>query len=325
MNRRPPPPRHARAPARKGSSPRADAPDAPRDVPGVKNPYVRFRPLQRPPLEPFVTTLWDYPSQHYGKGEQGSSRYRGATPSWVIWQVVQRFTLEGARVVDPFCGSGTTLDVCRDLQRSARGFDVAPARADIEPADARSLPLDAASVDLVFMDPPYADNLRYSDDPRCIGRTRAEDGSYFSTMDAVFAEVRRVLRPGGHLAVYVQDILHPAEGAQGRPFFPLGIALAQRAQSRFRMVDHIAVMRRNHDLERGNHRQAALEQGFYLRGFNHLLLFQAPVAGSEAARPAKPHEARPSRGDARASGGPRHRPEGARGSGRGSRPRGGRS
>ncbi|MFZ9888771.1 MAG: hypothetical protein ACO3JL_14825, partial [Myxococcota bacterium] len=54
----------------------------------VKNPYVRFQPLKKPPLTPMVTTLWDYPSQHYGTREQGSQQYRGATPSWVIWQVM---------------------------------------------------------------------------------------------------------------------------------------------------------------------------------------------------------------------------------------------
>jgi len=38
-------------------------------------------------------------------------------------------------------GSGTTLDVAKDTGRKARGFDLAPFRADIEPADARKLPL----------------------------------------------------------------------------------------------------------------------------------------------------------------------------------------
>ena len=64
---------------------------------------------------------------------------------------------EGELVVDPFCGGGTTLDVCKDLGRQGRGFDVAPTRPDIENADARSLPMKNESVDLVFMDPPYAD------------------------------------------------------------------------------------------------------------------------------------------------------------------------
>src|SRR5690606_19539459 len=126
----------------------------PRDTPGIRNPYVRFRPLNKPPLVTPTTTLWDYPSQHYGKGTQGDPSYRGATPSWVIRHVVEMWTAPGALVVDPFCGSGTTIDVCKDIGRAARGFDVAPSRPDIDDADARALPLADASVDLVFFDPP---------------------------------------------------------------------------------------------------------------------------------------------------------------------------
>ncbi|HOU89556.1 MAG TPA: DNA methyltransferase, partial [Polyangiaceae bacterium] len=80
---------------------------------------------------PQVTTLWDYPSQHYGEDEQGSQDYRGATPSYVIWNVVSRFTQPGDLVIDPFVGSGTTLDVCRDLDRRALGFDLVQTRPDV--------------------------------------------------------------------------------------------------------------------------------------------------------------------------------------------------
>ncbi|HEX4515246.1 MAG TPA: hypothetical protein VH054_16985, partial [Polyangiaceae bacterium] len=59
---------------------------------------------RKPPLSPQVTTLWDYPSQHYGEGEQGSASFRGATPSYVIWNVVTRFSKEGETVLDPFAG-----------------------------------------------------------------------------------------------------------------------------------------------------------------------------------------------------------------------------
>lgn len=77
-------------------------------------------PFKRPPLRLMATTLWEYPSQHYndsiGRAMQGDKEYIGATPSWVIWQVLQRYTREGDVVVDPMCGSGTTIDVCADLE-----------------------------------------------------------------------------------------------------------------------------------------------------------------------------------------------------------------
>lgn len=263
--------------------------------PDIRNPYQRYRPLKKPKLEPMVTTLWDYPSQHYGTREQGSQRYRGATPSWVVWQVIQRFTQPGDVVLDPFCGSGTTLDVCADTERRGVGFDIAPARDDIRQGDARRLPLDDDSVALAFLDPPYADNLTYSDDPACIGRLHADDGSWHDAMDAVLAEMARVVRPGGHMAIYVQDIRKKAR------FYPLGVDLAAMGQAHFRLVDHVSVVRRNKDLEKGNYRKAALEQGFLLRGFNHLLLFERPKL------PRSPSPGQPQKGPKRPK---RHKPQG---------------
>jgi DNA modification methylase len=225
---------------------------------------------------PQVTTLWEYPSQHYGDEEQGSQRYRGATPSYVIWNVVQRFTEAGETVLDPFCGSGTTLDVSRDLGREAKGFDLAPTRPEIVLADARSLPLKQKSVDLVFMDPPYADNLAYSEDPRCIGKLKA-DGRYQKAMRLVLRETARVLRDDRVLAIYVCDVFQ-----KGKGFYPLGFELMEIARTWFTPLDVVAVVRHNKTLAMGNYRKAADEGGFFLRGFNYLLLFRRNQTSFEA-------------------------------------------
>lgn len=223
---------------------------------------------RKPPLSPQVTTLWDYPSQHYGEGEQGSASFRGATPSYVIWNVVTRFSKEGETVLDPFAGSGTTLDVCKDTNRKGIGYDVAPARADIENADARSIPLKQKSVDLIFFDPPYADNLDYSDDARCLGKLKP-DGRFQRAMRLVIAECARVLRDDRVLAIYVCDIFKKDRG-----FYPLGFEIFEMAKTDFIPIDIAAVVRHNKTLEMGNYRKAADEQGFYLRGFNYLLLLR---------------------------------------------------
>ncbi len=238
------------------------------------------RPSRRrkPPLRLFTTTLWEYPSQHYGETIQGDRRYAGATPSWVVWQLLKRYTKPKDLVVDPMCGSGTTLDVARDLGRRALGYDLQPTREDIFRADARELPLEDGKADFAFVDPPYSTHIEYSDDPRCIGKLDAggPDGgaAYYEAMDSVFREMRRILRPGAHAACYVSDSYRKKART---PFMPIGFELFSRLRASFEPVDIIAVVRRNQKLERGAWRKAAEEGNFFLRGFNYLFIVRAPA------------------------------------------------
>lgn len=214
---------------------------------------------------------------------QGDKDYAGATPSWVIWQVLQRYSRQGDTVVDPMCGSGTTLDVCRDLGRRGVGFDLAPTRPDIVSADARNLPLPDASADFVFVDPPYSTHIDYSDDPRCIGKLDAapdsDDGgrAYYDSMRRVLREIERVLRPRRYMALYVSDSWRKRKGAPGEGggvFMPIGFELFAMMRERFRPIDIVAVVRHNQKLARGNWHKAAEEGNFFLRGFNYLFIMK---------------------------------------------------
>ncbi|MGF1632974.1 MAG: TRM11 family SAM-dependent methyltransferase [Phycisphaerae bacterium] len=233
------------------------------------------RSTKRPPLTPQVTTLWDYPSQHYGPGVQGDPNYKGATPSYVIWNLLHRYTRPKGLVIDPFCGSGTTLDVARDLGRRALGYDVHPYRPDIFRRDARDLPLEDAKADFVFMDPPYSTHLDYGEDTRDIGKLSAASGDYYNAMDAAFAEAWRVLKPGGHLGVYVSDSY--VHKGLDKGFHPIGVVLfGSLLRAGWEPVEHVAVTRHNKTLAMGNYRKAADEGNFFLRGFNHLLVVRKP-------------------------------------------------
>ncbi len=250
-------------------------------------------PGSRPPLRINATTLWEYPSQHYDAwiddkgnlqrskkfaGMQGDQAYIGATPSWVIWQCLMRFTREGDTIVDPMCGSGTTIDVCADLNRKSIGFDLAPSRPDIRQADAREIPLADESVDFVFIDPPYSTHVNYSDDPRCIGKLSSggEDhgAAYYDAMGDVLTEVHRVLKNRRYMALYVSDSFQKSRGKPGGTFMPIGFHLLDIMMQGFKPVDIIAVVRHNQKLAKGNWRKAAEEGNFFLRGFNYLFLMK---------------------------------------------------
>jgi DNA modification methylase len=238
---------------------------APRNRRGKKP----FKLWQRPELRVQSTTLWEYPSQHYGLGMQGDKSYKGATPSWVIWNLLQRYTREGDKIVDPMCGSGTTLDVCKDLKRVGVGFDLAPTREDIQRNDSRTLPLANNSVDFFFMDPPYSTHIEYSDDPACIGKLDAWNQEYYTSMEKVIKESFRVLKNRRYMAIYVSDSFK-----KGKPFCPIGFELFSIARKLYKPVDIVSVVRHNASLKKGNFHTAAVEGNFFLRGFNYLMIFK---------------------------------------------------
>jgi DNA modification methylase len=238
---------------------------------------------KKPPLHPQVTTLWDYPSQHYGDALQGDPDYRGATPSYIIWNLLQRYTKPKDLVVDPCCGSGTTLDVARDCNRRALGYDIDPTRPDIFRVDARKLPAElTAKVDFVFIDPPYSTHLEYSDDPRCIGKLDAAEPEYYIAMAQVIDEIVRVLKPGAHMGLYVSDSY-----VHGQGFYPIGFELFEMLRRKLEPVDIVAVVRHNKTLEMGNYRKAADEGNFYLRGFNYLFIMRKADESKAGAKPAR--------------------------------------
>jgi DNA modification methylase len=230
----------------------------------------RSAPYKKPPLRIQPTTLWDYPSQHYGEGVQGDPKYKGATPSYIVWNLLQRYTKKGDLVIDPCAGSGTTLDVARDLGRRALGYDVHPTRKDIFRVDARKLPPElTGKADFVFIDPPYSTHLDYGPDPRDIGKLDAADGKYYDAMEQVTAEIQRVLKPGGHMGLYVSDSY-----VKGKGFYPIGFDLFQILRKHLEPVDIVSVVRHNKTLEMGNYRKAAEEGNFFLRGFNYLFVMR---------------------------------------------------
>jgi adenine-specific DNA-methyltransferase len=225
---------------------------------------------RKPPLRIQPTTLWDYPSQDYGHTQQGVPGYKGATPSYIVWNLLQRYTTKNDLVVDPCAGSGTTLDVARDLGRRALGYDVHPARKDIFRVDARKLPPElTGKVDFVFIDPPYSTHLDYGDDPRDIGKLDAAKPEYYDAMGQVISEIHRLLRPDHHMAMYVCDSFVKDQG-----FYPIGFELFARLKKFFQPVDIVAVVRHNKTLEMGNYRNAAEQQNFFLRGFNYLFIMR---------------------------------------------------
>ena len=227
---------------------------------------------ERPDVE--ATTLWDFPTQSYGVVKKGDSKYQGVTPAFIIYNMLQRYTQPGDLVLDPMCGSGTTIDVCTEEGRSVIGYDInpPPARDDVIQNDSRSIPLDDESVDMVFIDSPYGDNVNYNDQPGNIGQHSAELPDFYAALRDVAQEIFRVLKTGKTLGWLIGD-----QWVKKR-YTPVGMLVYQMLVDDvgFIPIDWIVVARRNQSSNTGLWAGRARRHNFYLRGHKHLLLMRKP-------------------------------------------------
>jgi DNA modification methylase len=219
------------------------------------------------------TTLWDFPKQSYGSTPKGNNKYPGVTPAELIWNLVWRYTEPGDLVVDPMCGSGTTLDVCKEEGRRAICYDVAPPpyRKDVIQNDARKIPLPDNCVDLVFIDSPYGDNIRYNENPDCIGKISSETVEFYDELEKVIRESHRILKPGKVLGWLIGDQWVKKE------FTPVGFLLYTRLMKYFDTVDIICIVRRGQSSNTGLWHNRARRFNFYLRGFKYLFIMRKPI------------------------------------------------
>ncbi len=223
--------------------------------------------ISEPILE--STTLWDFPTQNYGDRPHGDNKFNGVTPAFVIWNLLQRYTKPGDLVVDPMCGSGTTIDVAKELGRRVIGYDISPYREDIIQNDARKIPLPDNSVDFVFIDSPYSDNVKYSDHPDCIGNIPCTDKRFFKELQKVARQIHRILKPDKYMAWLIGDHWRKRTG-----FIPVGFKLYNILSKLFNPIDVICVVRRNQTSNTGLWHRRAREFNFYLRGFKYLFIMQ---------------------------------------------------
>ena len=224
-----------------------------------------------------ATTLWDFPKQSYGTTPKGNNKYAGVTPAELIWNLVWRYTEPGDLVVDPMCGSGTTIDVCKDEGREAICYDISPPpyRKDVIQNDAREIPLPDNYVDMVFVDSPYGDNIRYNEHPDCIGKISSETKEFYDELEKVIKECHRIMKPGKVLGWLIGDQWVK------KKFTPVGFLLYARLSKYFDTVDIVCIARRGQHSHTGIWYNRARRFNFYLRGFKYLFIMRKPMPGEQ--------------------------------------------
>jgi len=227
---------------------------------------------EKPPFE--TTTLWDYPRQSYGEKPKGNYKFQGVTPAFIIYNLIQRYTKPGDLVVDPMAGSGTTIDVCEEEGRRVIGYDINPKHPKVIYNDSRKIPLEDNSVDMVFIDSPYGDNVNYSDNPADIGKISAEDEKFYEELEKVAKEIYRILKPEKVMGWLIGDQWVK------RKFTPVGFKVYNMLTKYFEPIDIISVVRRGQSSHTGVWHYRAKKFNFFLRGFKYLIIVKKPEGES---------------------------------------------
>ncbi|MCQ4924919.1 hypothetical protein NE686_17590 [Tissierella carlieri] len=149
-----------------------------------------------------LTTVMNFPE----RGPYGDSSYRGNCSGYVQKALFEHY--EPKKVIDPFCGSNTTGDVCLELRIDHLCLDLNPRYGGFDILS-DEIP---ESCDFVFSHDAYHDIINYSGavwagDPHPNDLSRCETyGEFIQKINIAHAKMYNALRKGGHLAILTGDI-----------------------------------------------------------------------------------------------------------------------
>lgn len=104
-------------------------------------------------FKPKIETTWFFQQKSRVFGDP---QYPGHCNGELVRNVLHYWTEEEDLVVDPMAGSGTTIDVCKLMNRKCLAYDINPVRHDIVKHDVQNgFPEEAKDCSLIFLDPPY--------------------------------------------------------------------------------------------------------------------------------------------------------------------------
>jgi len=127
----------------------------------------------------------------------------------IPYQMILRYTKAEETVWDCFGGSGTTLDVCKLLNRKCIINDLNPIRPEITKCDSKTFN-PGQEVQMVIMHPPYWKIVQYSEDKECLS-TSADINKFYNDFQAIVNNVDQYLEKSRFLILVCGHIYHEGE------------------------------------------------------------------------------------------------------------------
>lgn len=155
-------------------------------------------------FKPFIYNIWNIPKQ------DNETSHFGAFPQAFMENLLYYYTQPFDVVIDPFGGSGTTIDMCKKWYRRYFVSDIKPTEISLQKGMREhdilnGIPKEAPKANFVFIDPPYwkqAEN-KYTELKNDFGNMALPD--FYTHIEVLFKNVHDRLIENGHVAFVIQN------------------------------------------------------------------------------------------------------------------------
>lgn len=227
------------------------------------------------------TTLWSFKERGNWATHKGD--YRGNCPPQVSRNLLLKYTKEKDIVLDPFCGSGTTIIECKLLNRRGVGIDINqdalniaknrlnfvfedsynPKLIKANSTNLKGIVPDSA-VDFIFAHPPYGDIIKYSQDIK-EDISRLELNQFLNQIEVFSKECFRILKKEKFCSILIGDIRKKGN------FIPLGFQLMNIfINSGFKLKE--IIIKEQHNCK-GTKKWEGKINNFYLLSHEYIFIF----------------------------------------------------
>lgn len=123
---------------------------------------------------------------------------KGVLDEGLVNYLLSRFSTSEMTILDPFAGEKTIEKCGRKLFRQVISLDIQQGQ------DARKLPFEHDSTDLIVTHPPYWNAIKYTEDKRDLSNASTYE-EFLKGFDECLGEMSRVLKKHGRLILILGD------------------------------------------------------------------------------------------------------------------------
>jgi len=211
------------------------------------------------------TNLWNFSRCEPNFGIES---YPGRMPAQIIINLLHFYTDENDLVIDPMVGGGTTIDVCKTMNRRCLAYDIEPCRSDILKNDITTGILTEEKAKLVILDPPYSIQKKgeYTSNKTDLSNFTVPE--FYSVIDSIAKECKRVLLKDGYVAFIISSL--KKENKVEDLAFKCYTTFTNNG---FILKERIIVPYANPSSQTGYWVASARENKFMLRAYRDLMVF----------------------------------------------------